>query len=151
MTENSVLAREFPISINTGTTETPVWTVIEGIKSLTLAPSTKEADTNTFSNAGWDTSRVVSRGLTVTCDGLAQYDENGVKDAGQDACEGYGVLTGRAGVAEFKIELPETDDYYRFSGHVKVTEFGGDVDAVSTWKLEIKVQAQPTLVVGAGA
>ena len=147
MAENSVLAREFPLAINTGTTETPAWTAIEGIKSLSLAPQTKEADTNTFSNAGWETSRIVSRGLNVTCDGLAQYDADGVKDAGQAQCEAYSLLTGRAGVAEFKIDLPESGDYYRFSGHVKVTEFGGDVDAVSVWKMEIKVQAQPTLVV----
>lgn len=143
MADNSVLAANFPVYVNTGSTETPTWTAIGGVKTVNFNPGSKTADTGTFSNAGWDSTITVSRSLQVSIEGIAQYEEvdgEFVKDAGQAAVEVYGDAVGRAARGDFLIALPGNTTGLRFKGDVaSVVKFGGSRDEVAQWKADINV------------
>lgn len=142
MSDNSVLAREFPLHVNTGTTASPTWTLVDGIKTITVNPQKKDAESNVFSSGGWIRKRVTARGLSISADGLAFYDEDGVKDPGQVACEEYARALGAAGEGDFLIHLPG-DEGMRFTAAVSCTEFGGGLDDLTQWKLELDVNSVP--------
>jgi hypothetical protein len=138
---DTIPANTFPLYIQTA----PLTFVkVGGLNTITLSPSKKEADTTTFDNAGWDSSTVVSRGLTVKGAGHALYDPSGAKDPGQVACEGYATEIGTAARATFEIRTPGSHAY-RFTGDVTVTAFGGGANDVAAWDVEIKVSAEPTV------
>lgn len=144
---DTIPAHNFPLYIQTGTSVAPSWTEVKGINTITLAPSKREADTTTFDTAGWDRSTVLARGLTVTASGLALYDASGVKDPGQVACEALGTEIGTAARGTFEIHTP-SGAKYRFTGDVMVTAFGGSVNDVAQWSVEVKVSAEPTVIAG---
>lgn len=130
----------FPLSIKTGST----WTPVGGLKTLSYSTSKQEADTTTFDTAGWNRSMITSRGATVSASGDALFDEDGVKDPGQAACEAAGDEIGAAAEATFRIALP-SGDALEFTGTVTCTPFGGGVNAVAEWKVDITVTNPPTV------
>lgn len=144
MSDLSVLAAEYPVFINTGSESTPVWTEIKGVQTVTPSPSSKAVDTGTFSTVGWDRERIVSRGLSVSLDGIAEYDGD-AKDAGQAAVEVLGAGVGAAAEGDFLIHLGPSGDGMRFTATAEVTSFGGAKDAVAAWKANLKVTAQPVV------
>lgn len=148
MSYDTIPAHNFPLFIQTGSEIAPTWTEVKGINTITLAPSKREADTTTFDTAGWDRSTVLARGLTVTASGLALYDAAGIKDPGQVACEALGTEIGTAARGTFEIQTP-SGTAYRFTGDVMVTAFGGGVNDVAQWSVEIKVSAEPTVEMAA--
>jgi hypothetical protein len=136
----TIEASNFPLYIKTNTT----WTKVAGLNTITLAPSVRETDTTTFDNNGWDSSTVLARGLTVTGSGYALYDAAGLKDPGQVACEALNTQVGAAAQGEFEIRTPGSKAY-RFKGHVNVTAFGGGINDVAQWNVEITVNVKPTV------
>lgn len=144
MSDLSVLAAEYPVHINTGTSVTPVWTEIKGIQTETPSPSSKAVDTGTFTTVGWDRERVVSRGLSVSLEGIAEYDDD-ERDPGQAALIALGEEVGAAAEGEFLIHLGPSGDGLRFFATAEVTSFGGSKDGVAAFKAELKVTAQPTV------
>lgn len=147
MSYQAIPAHNFPLSIQTGTDETPEWTVVGGLDTITPQPQTREADTTTFANAAWGTILVIGRGLTVSVSGKAMYDEDGAKDDGQAAVEALAEEVGRAARGTFRIALPAADSALEFVADVKnVTPFGGGVNDPSSWSAELHVAAAPSVV-----
>lgn len=148
MTTTAIRAGVFPIYVNTGSTGSPTWTIVQGIKTLSWTPSAKEADVSEY-NDDDDASEktiVTGRGWSVSIEGFAKYDEDGEKDAGQAALEVYGAATGVDANAEFKIALPG-GKYQTFTATVlTVTPFGGEQADIADWKAEIKLLGQPVTV-----
>ncbi len=148
MTTTAIRAGNFPIYLNTGTTGSPTWTIIQGVKNLSLTTSAKEEDVSEYNddNDGFEKSIVLGRGKTVTLDGFAKYDADGVKDAGQAALEVLGKAIGAAANAQFKISLPD-DGYDLFTATVLgVTPYGGDQAGIADWKAELKLTGEMVYV-----
>ena len=146
MTYNTVNAHQFPVTINTGTSETPVWTSIQGLNTVTLSPSNSTADAGDFESAGWTKNVVVERGASVTLAGLAHYDDAGVKDPGQAAVESYGVLTGMDAIGTFRIAVPGGKAYEFAATVTDVTPFGGGKTDLATWECTLEIWDPPTIV-----
>lgn len=135
----------FPPSIKTGES---TWTVIDGIDTVGLDPTSKDADTTMFSNAGWTSSMVVSRGMTVKLSGKAVWDQTThAKDAGQAAVEAAGTELGADAEAQFRIALPG-GKAIEFTADVKqVSPFtSAGAEDVAKWEASLTVTAAPTIV-----
>lgn len=145
MTYNTVNAHQFPISVNTGTAESPVWTNVAGLNTVTLSPSNNTADAGDFESAGWMKNVVVERGASVQMSGLAHYDENGVKDPGQAAVESYSTQTGMDAIATFRITLPGSKAYQFSASVTDVTPFGGGKTDLATWEATVEIWDAPTI------
>ena len=146
MTYNTINAHQFPITVNTGTSETPVWTAIQGLNTVTLSPSTTTADAGDFESAGWTKNVVVERGASVSLAGLAHYDAAGVKDPGQAAVESYAATTGMDSIATFRITVPGSKAYEFSASVTDVTPFGGGNTDLAVWEATLEVWDAPTIV-----
>ncbi len=144
MPDLSVLVNEYPVFINTGTHGTPTWTEVKGLQSVDPNPSSKTADTTSLSDAGWEKERIVSRGLSVSIAGFAEYDGD-TRDPGQAALIALGDELGAAAEGEFLIHLGPSGDGLRFYATATVTPFGGNKDGVAGFKAELKATAKPTV------
>lgn len=145
MTLKAVPGSLFPVSIKTGAT---TWTVIDGVDTVTPNPSSKDADTTMFSNAGWQSSMVVSRGLEVKVSGKAVWDKTThEKDPGQAAVEALANALGSDAEGEFRIALPG-DKAIQFTADVKDAFIFASAGAedVAKWECQLKVSAAPTVV-----
>lgn len=135
----------FPVSIKTGTS---TWTVIDGVDTVVPTPNSKDADTTMFSNAGWTSSMVVSRGLEVKVSGKAVWDKDtNEKDPGQAAVELLALELGSAAEGVFRIALPG-DKAIEFTADVKdcVPFTNAAAEDVAKWECTLKVSAKPTIV-----
>lgn len=145
MSDLSVLAAEYPIHINTGTSGTPVWTEIKGVQTLDHSETTDSADTGSFNTIGRKRSRVTSRGDSFSFEGILEYDEDTL-DAGQAALFALSRETGKAADGDFLIHWGPSGDGVRFNATANVSQFTGDKDGVAKFKAELEVTTD--LVVG---
>lgn len=134
------LARGNSIAINTGTTEVPVWTLVDGVKSLAHAPSSTDANTRHMTDGGRTASMKASRGDVFTATGVRQSDpETGDRDPGQVAVELLGTKVGHESIAGFKVTLLDGEEL-TFDAHVQVSPFGGGgEDDPNAWSATITV------------
>lgn len=112
-----VLAREFVISVNTGTEAVPTWTRINGLKEWTAESDANNADTTDFESAGVDEHQVSRRSHTMT---LTGQRETG--DPGQDAVQALAFNIGISSIKQFRIVAP-----------------GGAAGSIKTFKASAKV------------
>lgn len=125
MAITETLARDNVLAINTGSTETPVWTDIEGLKSVNVAFSKTDANTRHMSDGGWQKHLPAARGVVWTLTGVRQSDpDDGSRDPGQEELELYNSLIGPEGIAGFQLTLDD-GEVITFDASVVVTPFGG--------------------------
>lgn len=149
------LARDLSIAISTdpgtdtisGTTD-DTWTPINGLNSLTHAPSTSRADTSAFDSNGRDEHLVASRGETWTLAGFALEDVSGGagagdRDPGQEAVEASSKLVGPAGMAFYRITSPG-GNVIIFEASAEVTLMGGGHNDAAAWQAVLQVNGEPT-------
>lgn len=137
-----LLAKNFPLEINSGTTAAPVWTPIGGINSLTISPAKNTVDTRDYNSGNWQEHMVVSRGATLSLDGQRLHDPtDGSRDPGQEEVESYAWETGAEAEAEFRVVSASADGTVlaQFKATVEVTPFGGGSDDLATWDVELEV------------
>ena len=148
MSYDSIPANLFKIAIVTSENAgEKVYTLIEGLKSITPKPSTKSADGTTLDNAGWTRNVPVSKGLSYDLAGLAQRDpETGAKAPGQAAVEALGALRGAECVGEFALIDPDSAKCLTFRANVAdVVSHGGGPDDLSTWTAALELIAPPAV------
>lgn len=130
-----VRADDFDIAINTGTTETPTWTPIGGIRSFNMSTTKNDIDTRDFDSGGWLEHIVGSRGKAFSISGAREEDESdGSRDPGQEAVETLGNALGAEALGQFQITSPGGTTF-TFLASCDVTEFGGGLDEFATWEV----------------
>lgn len=141
------LARDLLIEINTGSIAVPTWTPINGLTSLTHAPSTERADAGGFDTGGRKAHIVAERGDTWTLEGHTKIDlTDGAKDAGQAAVEASAREIGPAAEEQYRLTQPGTgSDVYTFMGTAEVTLAGGGHNDVASWGAVIEVTGAVTV------
>ena len=145
--DDKVLSRDFDISVNTGTEESPTWTPILGLDEdgITWAESGREVDFMDADDGGFAKPLPFGRGYTVTLKGARIEDaDTGERDPGQAAVEAVMDAMGPEALLEYKIESPAASgaEAITFQASATVTPFGGSDKA--TWGAELKVYGQPT-------
>lgn len=139
-----VLAHQFPVKINTGTFATPVWTEIKSFNDYTVDPQSKEIDTVTSDDAGWQAGLVVERGVNITVNGLLKEDDEGDLDAGFVALEGYANEVGTAAICELLVALPGGNGFRFRANVVSYTAGGGTTNEAVKYQVEFKSTGEIT-------
>lgn len=143
-TPTDILARDFTFQLNTGTVSVPVWVSIGGINTWSDKPSSKDADTTKFSDAGAATHLKASRNREWTLKGLLQEDSaDGVRDAGQDACDTWANSVGAASRKQFKITSPGGRARTALAT-AELVVGGGSNDDPAAWELTVKTSGAIT-------
>lgn len=146
MAVEPTLAREFDLTINTGTDQAPVWTVISGITGITPGQSSTKTDDTDFDTDGWEAGTVVMRGKSLSV--AMNYKEDpsgGAQDPGQDALLTLGEATGPSAKGKFKYVSPGGNGH-TFRGTVDVAWPGGEKAANATVTAEITLDGKPVPV-----
>jgi hypothetical protein len=140
---SAVPAHNFPLYVKSGVT----FIKVEGITNLTPSATKKAADTTSYDENGWTKELIVSRGMTVSITGQSLYSAAGDKAPGQAACELLSVELGAAAVGTFQVHQPYGTDAWEFEGSVNVSApYGGAVDGIATWNMELTVLNEPEIV-----
>lgn len=145
--DDKVLSRDFDISVNTGTEESPTWTPILGLDEdgITWAESGREVDFMDADDGGFAKPVPIGRGYTVTLKGARIEDaDTGERDPGQAAVEAVMDAMGPEALLGYQIASPAASgaEVLEFKAWATVTPFGGSDKA--TWGAELKVYGQPT-------
>lgn len=144
MAVDKILAKNFPIYINTGAEGAPTWTQIKGINSVTRAPSTTTVDGRDYDSGTRLEPMVVNRGDTFTASGFRMQDEStGTRDAGQQAVEDSSKLTGQSAREQYQIQGPGGTTI-TFKANAEVNDLGGGADDLATWSATLTVVGDVT-------
>lgn len=137
------LAREFDLTINTGTFGSPVWTAISGITGITPGQTSQKTDDTDFSTDGWESGTVVQRGRSLSVALNYKEDEDAVLDPGYEALIALGDAFGPDGKGDFRYLSPNGNGH-RFRATVDVQWPGGDKVSNATCTAELMVDGAPT-------
>ena len=144
--DDKVLSRDFEISVNTGTDQSPTWTPIAGLDEdgIAWAESGREVDFMDADDGGFAKPVPIGRGYTVTLKGARIEDaDTGERDTGQAAVEAVMDAMGPDALLEYQITSPAASgaETLTFKAWATVTPFGGSDKA--TWGAELKVYGVP--------
>lgn len=142
-TQIHTLARNFPVEINTGTSETPVWTRIESLETVTFNVSKTDAETNNFDNAGWTSHIVAMRGLEITVAGQVSLDPvTKSPSPGQAAVEALGRAVDQDAFKEFRVRRPG-GKAVAFTASAMCNPTGGGTNEAAKWTATLKSNGEP--------
>ncbi|PKM78538.1 MAG: hypothetical protein CVU90_02025 [Firmicutes bacterium HGW-Firmicutes-15] len=140
MPEIKVLARDMNVFIKVAT----VWTEIKELNTVTFGSSKNDADTTTFTDGGWNTHIVTSRGRTCKLEGFYVIDEvTKARNPGQAAVDALNNAIGYASLGEFKVVFPD-DTNKTFLASVNLIDLGGGNDDGLPWGAELTVSGEVT-------
>lgn len=110
--QSATVGKDYLLKINTGTTETPVWTMIGAQRSADLSRSADTIDISHKTSGGWKASKPGLRSWSVDLSGLMLLN-----DAGIVALE-YAFMQGK----EINVALyyPDGSSYVGWGG---ITDF----------------------------
>lgn len=106
------LGKDFLISVNTGTVEAPIWSVVGGQRSTALNRSADEIDASNKATSGWKTSKAGLRSWSMDAEAVAVLD-----NVGAEALE-YAYING----LEINVQFKYPDGSY-YSGWGSITDF----------------------------
>jgi len=139
-----VLARDWVTEINTGTEETPVWTPIGGVETLTFSQDKEDADDTDFNSQGWAEHMVVQRSNSLTLEGKYMEDpQTGERDPGQEAVEQAGEAIGYDSLKQFRLTSPG-GTVRTFKASVLIGDIGGGLNDKTSWGAELTISGPIT-------
>ncbi len=134
------LARDLTVAIKVGVSYVP----INGINTLTHAPSETEADTTDFASAGRAEHMTAERSEQWTLAGFTLEDVSiGTKDPGQEAVEALAQEIGTTSLGTFRITSPGGNTI-EFQASASVTHYDGGNNDAAKWQAVLKVSGKPT-------
>ena len=146
MVNETYLAREYELEINTGTTAEPDWTVIRGWTSLAPSAETETTDDTHAHSAGWAEHKVAQRGITFGLDLQVLRDESGDLDPGQQALRDLSELVGSESNGEFRWYHKPSGDGFTFLASIELPWPGGGHNDNATVSGTLTVSGQPSPV-----
>lgn len=78
-TASATLGKEYLLSVNTGTSDVPVWTVVGGQRSTSLNKSAAEIDTSDKTTEGWTVTKAGLRSWDMQLESVAILDDKGAE------------------------------------------------------------------------
>lgn len=116
-----MLGTDVLIFVNTGTSETPVWSKVGGQRDASIDRSTATVDMNSKDSGGWETSEPGRNSWSISCDALYAPSDAGVtalKEAWQNKEKvrvqvqeaGAATEEGEAVITAFNTSHPDGDN-----------------------------------------
>lgn len=147
MVNETYLAREHEIEINTGTKLAPEWTVIRGWTNLSPSPETERTDDTHAHSAGWAQAKVAQRGVSLSLDLQVLRNAAGVLDPGQAALRDAAELVGSESLAEFRHYHKPTGEGFQFDASVELAWPGGGTNDNATASGTLQIDGKPDPIV----
>lgn len=147
MVAENTLAREYSLTVNTGTVAAPVWTPIRGITGISPSQSAQRTDDTDFDTDGWEDHTVVmrSRGMSVSL--LYKEDPaTGVQDPGQAVLVALADASGGGAKKGFQY-LSAAGNGDTFTASCDLAYPGGDKTNNAAFTAELTMAGAPTVVV----
>ena len=146
MANETLLGREYELEINTGTTETPVWTVVRGWTANDVSPETERTDDTHAHSGGWRQGKVAQRGLSLSYDFYELRDASGQRDPGQQALLDLGEAFGTSSLGEFRRYHKSSGDGHTFFADVEVAWPSGGPNENAAFSATLNVDGEPEVV-----
>lgn len=146
MANETYLAREHELEINTGTTALPEWTVIRGWTNLDPSAETERTDDTHAHSAGWRQGKVAQRGVTFSIELQVLRDAAGVLDPGQQALRDVAELVGSQSLGEFRYYHTPSGEGFQFFASAELSWPGGGTNDNATASGTLEVDGKPTAV-----
>lgn len=124
------LSNKWTLEVNTGTTEAPTWTTVNGRTKLELTIDPNEVDVSDFDSEGWEDSLTTMRKWSLSMegwDGFTGPTGTPVADPGQTALKAAGLLVGPDAYVEIQVYRTDTMLGYSGSASVNYKGAGGGV------------------------
>jgi predicted secreted protein len=124
------LTRRWKLQVNTGTEESPVYTDVLGISSITLNIEANEVDVSDFDSEGWSDSLTTFRSWSIAVQGFDGYTGTSgapVEDPGQAYLKTKGLLTGDDAYVGVRLYRTDTNKGYEGRATANYTNVGGEV------------------------
>jgi hypothetical protein len=143
MAVTKFLARDLLIEVQ-GLGSGDSFTEIKGLNTLTHSPSSTDAETTSFDEAGRSSHLKAERGDSWTLAGLALEDVlTGDRDPGQAECELLATEIGALAFRNFRITSPGGNTI-TFAASAEVTLAGGGTNDAAAWQCVIRVSGAIT-------
>ena len=136
---------DFLLKVNTGTTETPVWTVIGGQRGATLSLTADQIDASNKQSGAWKTSVPGMMSWSIDADAVMLTDASGLSiDAGRSKL--LSVFSNRELVHVRYVRK----DGSKFQGYAAITDLSEESphDGVATYKITLAGAGAPEEVNG---
>lgn len=137
------------LEVNTGTDETPVWTPVKGLNSITLNIDGEVVDVSDYDSGGWQDNLTTFHNWGITVEGFEGFTGTNaapVEDPGQEALRAKGLLLGDEAYAT--VRLYRLDTLKGYTGRVTVNwkGLGGGVKAASPFNCDLQGSGALTTV-----
>lgn len=146
MANETYLAREHELEINTGTTAVPVWTVVRGWTNMQPAAETERTDDTHAHSAGWKQGKVAQRGVTLAFELQSLRNAAGDLDPGQQALRDAAEKVGSDSLEEFRFYHKPTGEGFQYFASVELAWPGGGVNDNATASGTLEIDGKPTAV-----
>ena len=114
---NATVGKDYLLLVNTGTVETPVWTLIGGQRGSSLSRKADSVDTSHKTSGGWTSKKAGLRSWSIDLSGLVLLNDPGIEALEQAFTAGQEVnlkfqypdatyRTGWAAITDFSFENP---------------------------------------------
>ena len=136
---------DFLLKVNTGTAETPVWTVIGGQRGATLSLTAEQIDASNKQSGAWKTSVPGMMSWSIDADAVMLTDASGLSiDAGRAK-----LLTVFANRELVHVRYVRKDGS-KFQGYAAITDLSEESphDGVATYKITLAGAGAPEEVNG---
>ena len=136
---------DFLLKVNTGTAETPVWTVIGGQRGATLSLTAEQIDASNKQSGAWKTSVPGMMSWSIDADAVMLTDASGLSiDAGRSK-----LLTVFANRELVHVRYVRKDGS-KFQGYAAITDLSEESphDGVATYKITLAGAGAPEEVNG---
>ena len=136
---------DFLLKVNTGTAQTPVWTVIGGQRGATLSLTSEQIDASNKQSGAWKTSVPGMMSWSIDADAVMLTDASGLSiDAGRAK-----LLTVFSNRELVHVRYVRKDGS-KFQGYAAITDLSEESphDGVATYKITLAGAGAPEEVNG---
>lgn len=155
MTLRSLLAKDWVLEVNTGTTGVPAWTPIRGLTEFTEDIKSKTEDDSDFDGDGWSSDVVTQRGWTVKAKGNRKKDSDALTftpDPGQEFLRQAGLVVGTgANVSARWYRRDGAPDAFEGNAAVDYKGAGGKTTDLEPFEVELIGQGAPVPITNPAA
>ena len=124
MATRSLLAKDWQLDVNIGSSESPTWVQVKGMTSIKETITATKQDDSDFDSGGWGSTQTTQRLWSLVCTGKRKRDTSSevtfIPDPGQQFLIDAGNLVGIGSSVEIR--------YYRKDGAPDAWQGFVDVD-----------------------
>lgn len=143
-------AGRYGVQVNTGTTQAPVWTFINGLTNFEPKFDPKLEDDSDISSNGWESQAVAGNAFSVDFEGLVKGADAGstfTADPGMQRLVAASQETGSDAHVHVRYwRTDELDEAFEFRAAVKASLKGGKPNELQKFSGNLTGRGKPTAI-----